>query len=71
MGWCSGTPIFDAVAENILDSELPIERQFDIMRTLTVAMYERDWDCEQDSPYYDHPVIQRVMRELNPDWFED
>ena len=71
MGWCSGTPIFDAVARNVLDSELPVERQFDIMRTLAAAMYDEDWDCESDSRYYKHPVIQRVMRDLNPKWYEE
>lgn len=70
MGWCSGTPIFDAVAKNILDSELSTERQFEIMRALTKAMYDGDWDCEDESRYIKHPVIQRVMRELNPDWYE-
>lgn len=67
MGWCSGTPIFDAVAENVLDSDLSVERQFVIMRVLAEIMLDQDWDCESDSAYYDHPIVQRVLRELNGD----
>lgn len=71
MGWCSATPIFDAIGKYVLDSELPEEKQFGIMRVLADALEEEDWDCQQDSDYYDHPIIQRVMKELHPHWFDD
>lgn len=67
MGFCSGTDIFDPVAENVLDSDLSVERQAEIIRVLIVALYDHDWDCESDSRYYDHPLVRRILRELNPE----
>ncbi len=68
MGFCSGTDIFDPVAKAILDSGwMEPENQASLIRTLMKALYDHDWDCEGDSRYYDHPIVQKVMRELNPD----
>jgi hypothetical protein len=71
MGWCSGTDIFDAVAADVIDSELPEAAQERIIKTLINAMEDHDWDCQGDSDYYEHPLVQRVVKELHPDWFED
>lgn len=68
MGWCSATPIFDAIGKYVLDSELSEEAQFGIMRTLADALENEDWDCQQDSAYYSHPIIKRVWKDLDPDW---
>lgn len=72
MGWCSGTPIFDAVAKEVLNnSDLTEEQQATILTVLIKAMWSQDWDCEQDSAYYEHPVVESIFRKLEPEWFED
>jgi hypothetical protein len=71
MGWCSGTPIFDKMAAFVLDSDLPEARKIDVLYTLADAMENEDWDCQSDSHYYGHPLVQNVMRTLHPDWFEE
>lgn len=68
MGWCSGTDVFDPVAEFVLGGDDTDEKKFQLLKVLVKALYSRDWDCESDSAYYSHPIVQRVMRELNPDW---
>lgn len=68
MGFCSGTQIFDDVADEILDKRwLMEENQRAVIKALVKALYAHDWDCESDSKYYDHPIVQSVLRELNPD----
>ena len=62
MGWCSATLIFDNVCDGLLE---------DTIRALAVALEDGDWDCQQDSAYWGHPIVQKVMRELHPSWFED
>jgi len=37
-------------------------------RQLADAMENEDWDCQGDSAYYDHPIIKRVWKDLDPDW---
>jgi len=68
MGWCSGTYVFDDVCEYLLDVE---KSRKEILRRLIEALRNADWDCEMDSRYYEHPAVQEIMRELNPEWFED
>lgn len=71
MGWCSGTEIFDAVAKYVVSTDQPEDVQVNLLLTLADAMEDMDWDCQQDSAYYDHPIVQKVMRSLHPDWFDD
>lgn len=71
MGWCSGTDIFDRIAEKVLGSELPEKSQLEIIDTLVDALEDGDWDCQSDSDYFEHPIVQRVMREKHADWFEE
>ncbi len=72
MGFCSGTQIFDDVADEIIDQRwIPEAYQRSLIRALVRALQDHDWDCEGHSRYYDHPIMQSVLRELNPDWFED
>ncbi len=65
MGWCSGTKIFDAVLKELVKKKDidPVE----VVRALSTAMEGRDWDCQQDSEYYEHPLVKKAR----PDWFED
>lgn len=67
MGWCSGTEIFDAVVPAILGDEIDKKKT---LAALICALEDLDWDCQGDSSYYGHPLVQEVMRELHPRWFE-
>ncbi len=69
MGWCSGTQLFDSFCEIMFD---PKNTDFNsILKEFINALEDMDWDCHQDSTYWDKPVVQQAMRELHPDWFED
>ena len=69
MGWCSATSIFDSVCEGLLDDKPKDTKE--VIRELVVALEDGDWDCQQDSAFWDHPMVQEVMKELHPRWFED
>jgi len=69
MGWCSATRIFDPVVGALLD-EKPVDKR-DVIKMLIEVLEDGDWDCQQDSAYYDHPLVRSIFKELHPDWFED
>ena len=69
MGWCSATQIFDAVAGELL-SEGPKDPK-STLKELIRNLEDGDWDCQSDSAYWDHPLVQEIMRELHPHWFDD
>lgn len=67
MGFCSGTDIFDPVAKYVLESSLTDEQKSGVIRALIVALEDHDWDCQDDSAYVSHPIVQEVLEELHPD----
>lgn len=69
MGWCSGTIVFDVVAEVLL-SDKPINKEA-TLEVLISALEDMDWDCQSDSEFWDHPVVSAVFRKIHPTWFED
>lgn len=69
MGWCSATRIFDSVCDGILNEGECDKR--DVIKELAAALENSDWDCQQDSDFWDHPIVKDVMKELHPSWFED
>lgn len=69
MEWCSATNIFDSVCDGLLNDK-PSDKK-EVLTSLISALEDGDWDCQQDSDYWDHPLVQSIMRELHPDWFED
>jgi hypothetical protein len=69
MGWASGTDVFDAVAGEILGETGAVSRTR-VIRALVEALEDNDWDTQNESEFYDHPIVRRVMRELHPDWDE-
>lgn len=71
MGWCSGTFIFDRMADFILDTDKSDDEKYWALKALAEALEEQDWDCQSDSNYYDHPVVQKVFKSLHPHWFEE
>lgn len=69
MGWCSATRIFDSVAGVLLDDK-DIDKK-EALETLIAALEDGDWDCQGDSDYYDHPLVQEIFKELHPNWFDE
>lgn len=68
MGWCSATIIFDQIAAALLDDK-PMDKRA-ALKALIEALEDGDWDCQQDSEYWEHPLVQEIMRERHPRWFE-
>lgn len=69
MGWCSGTYIFDMVAESLL-SDNPVDKK-EVLTRLANALEDQDWDCHGESQYWDHPLVKEIFVELHPDWVDD
>jgi len=69
MGWCSGTEVFDQIAEIVL-SDKPLDKKA-TLKAVIDSLENSDWDCQSDSAYYDHPLVQEVFKEMHPHWFED
>lgn len=83
MGWCSGTGVFDAVCSALLlepSKRKNAKRKFKItdlseevttaIRRLIDALENLDWDCQSESEFWDHPLVQSIMRERHPEWFD-
>jgi hypothetical protein len=70
MGWCSATPIFDKMAEFVINSPQSEDQKVATLAYLAGALENEDWDCQHDSRFYDHPLVKRVMRQLHPNWEE-
>lgn len=71
MGWCGeATRVFDTVAELVLKSTATDSEKIALLKTLIEALEDEDWDCQNDSDYIDHPLVDGIMRELHPDWDE-
>lgn len=68
MGWCSATEIFDSVAGFVLKADAPKELKFEVLKKLADALEDQDWDCQEDSAYYNYPLVESVFRSLHPDW---
>lgn len=68
MGWCTGTYVFDAVCKALFtEGELDKES---LLLALVKELEDMDWDCQADSDYYDNPTVQKVFRQLHPQWFD-
>jgi len=68
MGWCSGTDIFDAVVETIYTVVSDEGSRYMLIYNLAKSLEQHDWDCHSDSVYYDNYLVQRVFKQLHPDW---
>jgi hypothetical protein len=69
MGWCSATEIFDPLVEAVLSDE-PLDKHAFIKKLIEV-LEANDWDCQQDSRYFDHPAVKAAFKELHPWWFKE
>lgn len=59
MGWCSGTEIFDAVVDHMMEEGHCLDRE--VLVVLVDALEGQDWDCQSDSKYWSNPYIQTVF----------
>lgn len=71
MGWCSATEIFDDVAAALLEKGKKAPTPEEVLGRLIDVLEDMDWDCQQDSAYYDHPLVQALMQKKHPRWFEE
>lgn len=69
MGWCSGTVIFDVVADALLGDKVVSKEA--VLEVLITALEDGDWDCQQDSEYWEHPLVRKIFAKIHPDWFDD
>lgn len=76
MGWGAGTEIFDQVADDLLEADYAwrnIQSDYDesIVITPLTNLYsllrDMDWDVMDESKYWEHPVIGKILgnKELN------
>ena len=68
MGWGSGVVVFDKIAAKVLTEDLDRKG---ILETVIDALEDGDWDTQSDSDYYDHPLVQEVLKERHPNWFRE
>lgn len=71
MGWSSGTELFDVVAKEILDltKHLSVRKPtVEVFKKIILAFEEHDWDVQNESKYYSHPIVKQAFIELHPDW---
>lgn len=68
MGWSGGTEIFDRVAKdlmyihnNVYDTDIPMYQVLNILSNLKGALEDQDWDTQNESQYWTHPVIGKIL----------
>lgn len=64
MGWASAGSIFDPVAQALIDSEVPDDKQTTILTVLIKALQGGDWDTEGESlgEFAGHPAVVAAFR---------
>ena len=68
MGWCSGTKLFDGICKVLFEPE---NTDFnEILKQIINEFEDMDWDCQQDSQYWDTPAVRKAFQELHPEWFD-
>lgn len=70
MGWCSGTDVFDAHVETVLQYVEEYDDRVNMIEHMIKKLEDNDWDCQQDSGYYERPEVNAAMRRVHPEWFE-
>lgn len=68
MGWYRRTVVFDSIVEAILDPEIDKK---ETIKYLINVLEDMDWDCQNDSDYWEHPLVKECFIELGRgDWYE-
>ena len=81
MSWCSGTAVFDVICEAVftqkhIDKDKIEESKISsvdiksILKKVIIELEAMDWDCQQESDFWDIPIVQEIFKELHPDWFK-
>lgn len=68
MGWCSATGIFDNILDNVLEY-IPEDKVEAVIQAIAIPLWEGDWDCEEDSKYWE--LLEPIYRRRYPHYFED
>jgi hypothetical protein len=68
MGWGSGVYVFDSICEVLLGDE-PFDKK-KVLKKVIEALEHGDWDTHDDSAYIDDLLVQEVLKELHPHWFD-
>ncbi len=66
MGWGSGVYVFDKVAKHVLYLEeecggLGRYVLEEVLESVRDALEDQDWGTKEDSNYYDHPRIGKIL----------
>ena len=62
MGWGSGEQVFDVVAGSVLSvSYLRKEDVVTILTKVESVLSMLDWDCQNESRYWEDPVIGKIL----------
>jgi len=69
MGWCSATDIFDSVVGALLEDD-KVDKETTI-KELINALEDGDWDCQQDSVYWNEPLVQKCFKLTSPELFDE
>jgi len=69
MGWCSATEIFDTIVTSLTAYE-EVDKET-IIKELIISLENSDWDCQQDSIYWDHPLVRKCFKATSPELFEE
>ena len=72
MGWSGGTEIFDAVVKEIYKHKTitPIIKK-NIINKLLDVLEGQDWDNVCESDYFKDPLVNFIVKERHPDWYEE
>lgn len=68
MGWSGAYRIFDVVAAHVLNKK-EIDRK-KLLRDLIDELESGDWDTQKDSDFWHDPLVQEIMKEKHPRWFD-
>jgi len=68
MGWCGGTEIFDTVIDSMIDNKIESP---ELIKDLINVLEDHDWDNLCESDYYDYGPVNKIIKEIHPNWFED
>lgn len=68
MGWCSGTEIFDVVVARVYNSSMTTSEKKTLIKDLIEVLEDQDWDCQNDSEFWNTNIVRECFEELHPDW---
>ena len=67
VGWGGGAEIFDVVVGSLLKGDsraVTIKKLFNVLR-------DKDWDCFDESKFCDDSEVVKVVKKIEPDWFNE